>query len=738
MSKRSTADLLRDRSKKQKNGIIGSAAKHSTDPRAPPKPRTPAGRKNAMFEESVNSQDAEKTFPTAMDWGRLMVKCFWQHFAKFDPLQNIGAVLQREEPSFADGVLRFLKKNNEKRFYPGANSKAVEKEVVAYRRARREELHQQKRDELRSRPCEVERSVQRSRLDQVLPVVSETENSPVVALPERSVIGKERNSFYAGAALEIGREADAARAAVDGVINKLTCGEVVFATTPTATASATVGSYRHDRHGPWAHAGDGSGWADVFVPSLDRIAQRNIPVGGRAPLFFPTQKIAEGVDPMNVVKIGEGKYSQIFAPSNMLSTDKRVDLTGWPPMLVRVDKNGVCRSKNVVIRIPRLNSDDRATNDGSIAHAHEEATNICVAAFAGFGPSLLAAFFLPDPDPPSLDDHPRHAFRFVAVMKRQSASLEQRIRTPALAALRSSPLCTIGISRPARLSIHTVRYLTMLFDTVFEYSARGTVYLDAARGNFMDEEAAFRTNPNAEDVGAVDKVNVIDLDPRFYRRLDGAPLESIWLCNISILLAHMRRVDMKQNLIPPMLQMTLRGGMRLGELLCKVYREQQSNPESAWLFSIPWDEIPPQWQPDVESEWKTVIGSQLQQIIGYYFFYAERNGNGCGALQTFDQARYGQSQQAIDSARDRFHSSYISGGGMYTARHFLYATKDKTVTSLIYALLMYVDAKTIFKRPELLGNEPYAQPAPLPRMREPLGAVDSHLGLNMRRKICYR
>jgi hypothetical protein len=74
---------------------------------------------------------------------------------------------------------------------------------------------------------------------------------------------------------------------------------------------------------------------------------------------------------------------------------------------------------------------------------------------------------------------------------------------------------------------------------------------------------------------------------------------------------------------------------------------------------------------------------------------------------------------------------------MYTARHFVYATSDKSVTSLMCALLMYVDSASLFKLPELLSNEPYAKPTPLPRGGEPLGAVDCHLGLDMKsvRKI---
>jgi hypothetical protein len=729
MSKRSGADLMRERIKKQKQTTAGtcSTTNRPPEPKAPPKPRTPTARKVQMFEQSVASKDAERTFPTAADWGRLMVKCFWHHFATFDPLANVGTVLQREEPSFSEGVLRFLKKDKGTRLSPALQSKAVEKEVDAYRTARRQELHQKQREHLRSEPAVGVRAVPRHSAAPTPPAAgSQTEDVPSPMPPERSVVGKQRDCFYNGAALEVGSEAFDARAAADGVTNKLMCGEVVFAISPTATAAGSMGSYRHDRHGPWAHSGAGSQWADVFVPSLDRIAQRDIQVGGRTPLFAPAPPVAEGVEHLHLIKIGEGKYSQIFAPSNTLAADKPADLSGWPPMLVRLDKNGVRRARNVAVRVPRINRDDRANDDGSMAYAHEEATNLCEAAVAGFGPSLLAAFFLPDPDPPSHEDHPRRAFRFITVMNRQSASLDQRSRTSALAAL--NPFTT---TKPAALAAHAARYLTMLLDTVFEYSARQILYLDAGRSNFMDEEAAFRANVNAEALGAVKRVNVIDLDPRFYRRLDGATPESVWLFNITLVLAHMRRVDAKQRFMPKMMQTSLHGGMTLGDLLCKVYAEQKRNPGSAWLFSIPWDQLPPQWAPDLASEWQTSIGAQMQQVVGYYFFYAERDGNGRKALDMYDKARYRRNQQAVESARARLQSSYIAGGGMHAARHFLYAAKDTAVPSLVHALFLYVDAETLLKHPGLLSNEPYAKPVPLPRMGEPLGDVDGHLGLNL-------
>jgi hypothetical protein len=206
---------------------------------------------------------------------------------------------------------------------------------------------------------------------------------------------------------------------------------------------------------------------------------------------------------------------------------------------------------------------------------------------------------------------------------------------------------------------------------------------------------------------------------------------------MALVLAHMRRVDVKRNFIYKLMNMQLRGGLSVAELLSKVYQEQRTNPRSDWLFSIEWNEIPPQWKPDLESEWKASIGPQMQQIVGYYFFYAERDGNGRAALEAYDIARCGRNQQAIDSTRSRFTTGYITGGGMHTAQHFLFAAKDKTVTSLISALLLYVDAAALFKRAELLSNEPYAQPTPLPRMSEPLGSIDGHLGLHLRssRKI---
>jgi hypothetical protein len=727
MSKRKLTAVIRERSKKQ---ATGSTTRHCAESNAPRKPNTPVSRKNAMFEESVMCKDGEVMFPTAMHWGKLMVNCFWQHFAKFDPLDDTDIIMRREEHSFTDGVLRFLKRNKGKCCGHAAYKKDVEKEVIAYRKARRQELDKYKREALRSTSAAlaVESPAQPSVLENV-------QKGAMVMPPERSVLWEERNRFYTRAELELAKAKSISRDAVDNILNKLLCGEVVFSIKAPQSNNATMGSYRHDRHGPWAHSGAGSAWAEMFVPSLDRIAQHNIPVGGRMPLFYPEHHIPDGYEHMHMIKIGEGKYSQIFAPSNMLTTDKPVDLSGWPPMLVRVDSKGVRRSKNVAIRVPRLNRNDKATNDGSIAYAHEEAVNICEAAFAGFGPSLFAAFFLPDPDPPSTECPQYHSFRMFTIMKRQNASLEQRIRTSSLVTPTSFKLQTKLISKASELSDNKVRYLTMLFDAVFEYSARGIVHLDASRGNFMDEESVFRTKVNLEDVEKVENVNVIDLDPRFYRRLDGAAGESIWLFNIALVLAHMRRVDIKQQLMPLVLNMTLRGGMPLKDLLCKVYIEQQHNPRSAWLFSIPWNDMPPQWKPDLDSEWKTSIGSQMQQIVAYYFFYSERDGNGCNALSAFDRARCKFNARAVDMARSIFHNNYIAGGGMHSARHFLYAARDNSVTSLIYSLLLYVDAATLFKRPELLNNEPYVKPTPLPRMDEPLEAIDGHLGLIMRSSV---
>lgn len=429
---------------------------------------------------------------------------------------------------------------------------------------------------------------------------------------------------------------------------------------------------------------------------------------------------------MRVIKIGQGKYCQIFAPCNILSSDKPPDLTNWPSMLVRTDKNGVRRPTDVVIRLPRLNNDDRATDDGSIANAHEEATNLCEAAIGGFGPTLMAAFFIPDPDPPRLDSPPRHAFRFVSVIKRQSASLDQRSRV-------------LDVSLYPSLSQGLMsRYFTMLLDTVFEYSAREIVFLDSTRGNFMDEETARRANANPKDLSAVDRVNVIDLDPRFYLRLHGAPRESVWLFNTVLVLAHIRRVDTKCTLIARMMQMTLHGGMTLADLICKVYREQQHNPSSSWLFSVPWNELPPRWKPHLESDWKNAIGSQLQEIAGYYFFYAERDGCGHNALQVYERACYGRDPNAVEKARAHFNEIYIKGGSMQTARHFLLATKDTSVTSLIYALMMYVDSAALCKRPKLTLDATYVKPTPLPRMHEPFVSADAHLGLLLKSEITVR
>jgi hypothetical protein len=400
-------------------------------------------------------------------------------------------------------------------------------------------------------------------------------------------------------------------------------------------------------------------------------------------------------------------------------------MTGWPPMLSRIDRNGKPRPRNIVIRMPRIPCDDKALNDGSMPHAHAEAYNLCEAACGGFGPSVLAALFLPEPDPPNVDEEPRHAFRFVTVMRRQSASLEQRTKP-----LVQGPSRSPSVAISPHLSAATARYFHMLLNTVFEYSVRGIVFLDATRANFMDEEATFRLQVKPEELHAVDRINVIDLDPRFYRRVDISDNDhSVWLFNVVFVFAHLRRADCKRNVVPLLMHMVLDGGLTVAELVRKVYAEEKVVPRNQWLFGSRWDAIPQEWQPKFEDACMNTIRDQIKMIVGYYFFYAERDGNGKAALEMFDRARWNRDAQGVDAAKARFHSSYTAGGGMHCARHFLLATRDKSIPSVLEALMTYIDSTTLLKKPELLTDEAYAQPTPLPRMHDPLGLLDAHLGL---------
>lgn len=780
MPKRSGADLLRERNNKKKRiqqqraVSVGCVGGNSTEDRKggvekkkkTRAPRTPAERKRAMFEDVIRNDDEFRgKSKTAMDYGRLMVSCFWKNFPGPSFLQsnNIPKILKCEEPSFTEGVLFFMKREEGGGggcMTTNARNKSLEQSLVEYRKERRVELEDGARRRVvvvvesknKNVQCEAETS-SCSTLGVVssnVVVVKEKEEDVVVApirIPVRpSFVSRAREEFYERASLTVDDDCFKERSAVCNVVNKLTCGEVVFAIVPTAKNLGSVGSYKQERQGAWAHAGRGSLWAEVFVPSVDRIAQKTIGVGARELLMSPPLSLVDGMDRLHLTKVGEGKYSQIFAPSNVLASDRPVDLTGWPSMLVRVDKNKVRRPKNVVIRVPRLNSDDRTISDGSIAYAHEEAVNICEAAFAGFGPSVLAAFFIPEPDPPLLDEAPRSAFRFFTIMKRQSVSLEQRMRSLTgrtttrnscdSSSSSSSPMLCLSTRKPSGISQPTMRYVTMLLDTVFEYSVRGVVFLDASRGNFMDEENVFRADVRPADLQAVERVNVIDLDPRFYRRLDGASPESVWLFNTALVLAHIRRADVGRSLVPGILRICLHGSMSIEHLLCKVYKEQKSNPMSQWLFQISWNELPEKWRPDFESDWRVGIGPQIQQIVGYYFFYSERDGNGNKLLSAYENARRANDEQAMREVRSRFESVYVAGGGMHTARHFLYAaTRAKDVSSVICALLMYVDSKVLLNRTELLCSNPYAPPMSLPVVGSTVvvsHSRDDYLGLTLK------
>ena len=73
-----------------------------------------------------------------------------------------------------------------------------------------------------------------------------------------------------------------------------------------------------------------------------------------------------------------------------------------------------------------------------------------------------------------------------------------------------------------------------------------------------------------ENTRMVQKVNVIDLDPRFYRRLSGARPSCVWLFNVTFVLAHIRRIDVDRNMIPGVLRMVMDGGMCLSDLIWKT------------------------------------------------------------------------------------------------------------------------------------------------------------------------
>ena len=717
MSKRSGAELLRIRKIKQ-------CKKEATTKTPGGTPRTASERKAAMFEDAVSAADAETSFPTAKSYGLLMVRCFWEHFAKFDPTNDVANTLKREQPSFTKGVLRFLNKGRGKSPHSGAHAKAVDKELSAYLAERRQELHKLQREALRvhsttSHPSPPPRPSP--------PLPDQQKDARTIV--ERSTLTEDRLLFYHGSTLDIQKCATVGDRLVEDVnraLNCLFCGEVVFASPHAPTGARGIGCYRQHHHGSWAHAGPGSMWAELFVPSLDRIAQRNINVGAHTPLYFPfVNDTKQDHQPMSLIKIGQGKYSQIFAPCNTLETDKPVDLTDWPPMLVRVDKNGVRRAKNVAIRVPRINATDCAIADGSLPNAHEEAFNMCEAAVSGFGPSLLVAFFLPDPDPPSADKLPRHAFRFITISKRQKASLQQRSRTWGTTA----PLGSLSLHSNTALPDNVTTYFQMLVDTVFEYSAREIIFLDSTRSNFMDEEAVVPSGVvPAQRLQSVRCVNVIDLDPRFYHRVPGAGPQSVFLLNISLVLAHIRRVDTKRTLMRLLLQVRLRGGLSIANLVKKIYQEQKHSV--SWLCAITWYEIPESWKPEIVSDWRVSVVRQIQQIVGYYFFRCERDDNGRKALSAYQTARRGSNQHGVDEARAHFNAAYVTGGGMHAARHFLYATKHQQLRcSLILTILMYVDP-TLFDSPDILKEEPFYPPLSLDTVG---GDEESYLGLTLKK-----
>ena len=125
------------------------------------------------------------------------------------------------------------------------------------------------------------------------------------------------------------------------------CGEVVFAFNPTTKDAGRVGVYGQDRHAIWAHSGpDLCGQRCLY--RLDRISQ-SIRRRRKHALFLPERTGAGCVVSMSVIKIGQGKYSEIFARAPAHDGQARRPYS-WPPMLTRLDSNGVRRSKNVAIR----------------------------------------------------------------------------------------------------------------------------------------------------------------------------------------------------------------------------------------------------------------------------------------------------------------------------------------------------------------------------------------------------
>lgn len=722
----SMANLLKNRGKKRKT------APEAAKPAAKKKPRTTFDKLMALFESKTSAETSMASSTVdACAWGKEMVSCFWQIYQKFDIDSGIASILDREQPNFIRGYCAWYATQSKKPPKDTISTRA-QGAWALYVKERRLELGAQMRKVNLNLPA----APQLPLLSTVPPEVSlavPDSGSPTIPTPQTPVVDDksglcaQRRLFYQSGTISGTEDVVAlGSAAMRNVVNRLQSGDILYATGPTQrNPKGVLGAYSRAKNGDWGHVGEGSHWTAHFVPALDRIAQSKASGSTPVALVKPTRPQKDGLQPLCIQRVGEGKYSQIFVPTHMRAADPPPDLTGWPLVLTRTDEKGVRRPKNVAIRLPRLDSNDRAVDDGSMCYAPLEAKNLVEAAMCGFGAHVHAAFFIPEPNPPLAEpndpfgDEPNGCFRFLCVLKLQTASLQARSNGTAFTTLPSH-----GIDpRP--------RYFQLLFNTIFEYSARRILFLDATRSNFMDEETVVRATPQNDDIRLVGRVNVIDLDQRFYRRLEGANVHAVWLFNIVLVLAHLRRADCKHQFVDQMLTMKMENGMPLCELIRNVYEANHNDPASAWLFKTSWDQLPSSWQPDTNPDWKTSIGLQMQQLVGHYFYYSERSENGEAALEAYLTARRCGDAKTTDSAKARF-NSYLNHGGMTCARHFLITSKDKTVTSLLDALLLFINAHALLKRPCALRCDPFHPPRPLPSLMECITNPDPYLGLSLR------
>ena len=124
----------------------------------------------------------------------------------------------------------------------------------------------------------------------------------------------------------------------------------------------------------------------------------------------------------------------------------------------------------------------------------------------------------------------------------------------------------------------------------------------------------------------------------------------------------------------------------------------------------------------------------MQQLVGHYFYHSERSENGEAALEAYLTAKRCGDAKVTDSARSRF-NSYLNHGGMTCARHFLITSKDKTVTSLLDALLLFINPHALLERSSALRGDPFHPPRPLPSLIECITNPDPYLGLSLRSTV---